>query len=130
MTDIVEVKAANGHVFTLQPLGTNAICRLEEELGKPFGELMSELGVLGVGQMRLTTVRAFLRRALVGAELTPDAVGDLIDAVGFDGISSAINGLIAPARSDAPAPPPSAGTAGAGSARKRPRRRVPPQQRA
>ncbi len=83
--------SANGKTYTLRPLGTNALCALEERLGKPFGTLMSEIGVLGIEQMHLSTVRIFLQECL--ADPTPETeIGDLIDAVGFDGISKKING--------------------------------------
>ena len=89
--------SANGRTFELHPLGTNDLCALEQRLGKNFGTLMGEIGALGIELMRLSTVRIFLQLCLVG-DHTEEQIGDLIDAVGFDGISSAVNGLIYPAR--------------------------------
>ena len=88
---------ANGTTYTLTPLGTNALCALEERLGKDFGTILREIGALGVEHMRLTTVRIFLQACLTEPR-SEAAIGDLIDALGFDGIATAINGLIVPAR--------------------------------
>lgn len=88
---------ANGRSYVLHPLGTNQLCALEDRLGKSFGVLMGEIGALGIELMRLSTVRIFLQLCLDG-EHTEEEIGEVIDAVGFDGISTAVNGLIVPAR--------------------------------
>lgn len=83
--------------YTLNPLGTNELCALEERLGKNFGTLMQEIGAFGMEHMRLQTVRIFLIECLT-EKVDEEEIGALIDALGFDGISRAINGLIYPAR--------------------------------
>jgi hypothetical protein len=88
---------ANGQSYVLHPLGTNQLCGLEDRLGKSFGVLMGEIGALGIELMRLSTVRIFLQLCLDG-DHSEEEIGELIDSVGFDGISTAINGLIVPAR--------------------------------
>jgi hypothetical protein len=90
---------ANGKTYALQPLGTNELCTLEEQLGKNFGVVLAEIGALGIERMRLSTVRIFLKTCLTSDDdITVEEIGELIDALGFDGISAAINGLIQPAR--------------------------------
>lgn len=86
---------ANGKTYVLTPQGTNALCALEDCWGKSFGVLMSELGVLGLEQMRLSTVRLFFQECMTDKP-TETEIGNLIDALGFDGISKAVNGLILP----------------------------------
>jgi len=87
--------SANNRNYILTPQGTNALCALEERWGKSFGALMSELGVLGIEHMRLSTVRLFFQECMHDKPTETD-IGDLIDALGFDGISKAVNGLIVP----------------------------------
>lgn len=95
--------SANGKTYTIHPLGTNELCALEDRLGKNFGTLMSEIGAFGMEGMRLATVRLFLLECLAEAEdMDEQAIGDLIDAIGFDGVSAAVNGLVWPAREIGP----------------------------
>lgn len=96
--DAITLTGPNDKSYTFTPLGTNALCDLEERLGKNFGTVMSEIGAIDLEHMRLSTVRVFLQVCL-GEPIVPEQeIGALIDHLGFDGISAAINGLIVPAR--------------------------------
>lgn len=88
---------AGDQVYRLRPIGTNEICALEEQTGKVFGQLMIEVGVFGIERVNLSTVRGFIKYCLV-TPLEDAQVGTLIDEVGFNGISEAINRLIVPAQ--------------------------------
>ncbi len=105
----VELIAPDGEVYQLRSIGTNELCDIEEQLGTLFGQLMIEIGVFGIERVKIRTLRAFIRRSLV-TPLEDDQVGALIDRVGFDGISAAINKLIVPAQVQ-PDPLPSRRTA-------------------
>ena len=86
-----------GAAIAFKPIGTNAICLLEEQLGLTFGEIMAAIGVTGLDRWSLRVTRQFLQ-ACAPAGTTIEAIGDLIDHVGFDGIGDAVNGLIVPAQ--------------------------------
>jgi len=94
---VVELVGPTGEVYRLRQIGTNELCDIEAERNMPFGELMVQLGVFGVERASLVTIRAFIKRALV-VEMTDAQVGAVIDAVGFAGISAAINNMITPAQ--------------------------------
>lgn len=87
----------NGQVLTLTPLGTNQLAAFEETLGKSFGRILVELGVFGIEGWSLVTTRIVLR-ACCQDDLSIEQWGDIIDELGFDTISSAVNGLIGPAQ--------------------------------
>lgn len=87
----------DGTTIAFTPLGTNGICALEEQLGLTFGEIMVAIGVTGVERWSLRITRVFLQ-ACAPAGTTVEAIGDLIDDIGFDGVGAAVNGLIEPAR--------------------------------
>lgn len=89
--------STDGKSYTLRPLGTNELCELQVRLGLHFGAIMEQIGALGIEGMNLETVRVFLQTCM-NEKLTLDEIGTLIDAVGFDGISAAVNGLIIPAQ--------------------------------
>lgn len=99
----VDLVTPSGDVYRLRQIGTNELCDIEAERQLPFGELMVQLGVFGVERASLATIRAFIKRALV-VELSDAQVGAVIDAVGFAGISGAINKMIAPAHATAERP--------------------------
>lgn len=99
----VDLVAPSGQVYRLRPIGTNEICALEEQTGKVFGQLMIEVGVFGIERVSLATVRGFIKYCLV-TPLEDAQVGALIDEVGFNGISEAINRLIVPAQAEQPKP--------------------------
>lgn len=97
----VDLLTADGTVHQLRQIGTNEICLIELQLGKPFGQVMAEVGVFGEEKARMSTMRAFIKHCLV-TPLDDAQVGDLIDAVGFRGIAGAINRLIVPAQAAEP----------------------------
>lgn len=99
---MITLHGPDGKVYTLNPLGTNQLCDLELRLGKHFGQVMGEIGALGLEHMRLGTVRLFLQTCLT-EPTTEEEIGALVDFLGFDGISGAINGLIVPAEQKAAA---------------------------
>ena len=74
----VEAKGVSGSTYTFK-LGTGAICALEQKLEKPVLELFEQLKR---GQIRLTTVREFVKAAHVPGELDDVAANELIDDVG------------------------------------------------
>lgn len=98
--DAITLHGPEGKAYTLTALGTNALCDLEQRLGKHFGQVMGEIGALGLEHMRLGTVRIFLQTCLT-EPATEEEIGILIDHLGFDGIASAVNGLIVPAQKKA-----------------------------
>lgn len=93
----IRLTNSSGDWVEFKPLGTNAICGLEEQLGLTFGQIMAGIGVTGVEGWSLRTTRQFLQVAAV-EDISVEAIGDLIDHVGFDGIADAVNGLILPAQ--------------------------------
>lgn len=99
--DAITLHGPDGKTYTLRPLGTNELVDLEEKWGLKFGTVMEEIGALGMEHMRLSTVRRFLQVCLGEPEVSELEIGALIDALGFDGISTAINGLIVPAQEKA-----------------------------
>lgn len=93
---MITLTGPDGKVYTLNPLGTNALCDLELRLGKHFGQVMGEIGALGLEHMRLGTVRVFLQTCLT-EPTTEEEVGALIDFLKFEGLAEAVTGLIVPA---------------------------------
>lgn len=93
----ITLTTADGTAIALTPLGTNAICNLEEKTGLTFGQIMVAIGMTGMERWSLRTTRVFLQ-ACAPPGTTIEQIGALIDDVGFDGIGVAVNGLITPAR--------------------------------
>lgn len=94
----IELLNREGRAFHFEPIGTNALCRIEDELGLHFGRLLAELGVFGEAAWKLSTTREFFRRCSV-PEVAPEdvgAIGNLIDDLGFDKVSQVLSMLIAP----------------------------------
>ncbi len=96
-TETVTLTTSTGVRLALRPLGTNAICDLEEKTGLTFGQIMVAIGMSGMERWSLRTTRVFLQ-ACAPPGTTIEQIGALIDDVGFDGIGVAVNGLITPAR--------------------------------
>lgn len=102
MDDLVTLTRSTGQVVVLTPMGTNALCAFEERTGLTFGALMAALGITdSEGSIprtwSLLITRQFLQAcAPEGASV--EAMGTLIDDIGFEGIGAAVNRLIAPAR--------------------------------
>lgn len=100
----IAVALPDGRTVAFAPLGTNTICALETALHLVFGEIVSALGVDGLGRWSLTVTRHVLHAAHVAAtpverdRLSLEEIGVLIDALGFDGIGPIVNDLILPAR--------------------------------
>lgn len=75
----VEVKAADGSSYVFR-LGTGAICQLEETLNL---DIMSLFGQLQKGNVRLGTVREFVKASAVNRPgMSNEDANDLIDDVG------------------------------------------------
>ena len=88
---------SRGVTLELRPIGTNAICALEDQTGLTFGEIMQAIGVTGVDRWSLRVTRQFLQ-ACAPAGTTDEQIGQLNDEIGFADIGAAVNGLIIPAR--------------------------------
>ena len=95
--DSISLTTTDGRSIAFMPLGTNAICALEEQLGLTFGEILRAIGVTGVERWSLRVTRQFLQ-ACAPQGTTLEQIGHLIDDVGFDGIGAVVNGLIVPAQ--------------------------------
>ena len=93
----VLIRKPDGTDVAFHPIGTNAICALEESLGITFGEILAAIGVTGMETWSLRITREFLKACAV-EPITVEAVGDLIDVVGFEPVGAAVNQLIVPAQ--------------------------------
>ena len=86
----VKLERDNGDVVVLK-FGTNAICKIEEELNKSLGEILDDLkgNEEGGSKISMRTLRTMVRMSIQGDHMSPDDVGDLIDEVGFEAITKA-----------------------------------------
>lgn len=81
----VELTDSEGHAHTLK-FGTNAICRIQDELGKPLGAILDDLK--DETKLDMKVIRTMVQMALVTEEeVTPEMAGDLIDDVGLEAIT-------------------------------------------
>ena len=112
----VEAKGVDGTTYVFK-LGSNAICILEEKLDKPVLSLFDELRQ---GQIRVTTLREFVKASFVGDALDDQAAGLCIDNVGLLPLLDAMRTSLtqtfnAPETADPPKPARRGGKRGAGS---------------
>lgn len=73
-------------------LGTNQLCQIEETTKKSWGDILYH--DLNPVHLNLTTLRAIVQIASI-TPLTTEQAGDLLDVVGFNGLTEEIRNAIA-----------------------------------
>lgn len=99
---LVSLTDSDGQTFKLR-FGTNAICDMQKALGRPLGQILK---TLNPDDLDFLTVRTMVKAAVVDPkDVSDEVIGDFIDDVGLDKVTSVISGVFGKASDADPGKP-------------------------